>query len=227
MTAIQLKIAPCPKCAWTVEFEPCSWLPKVVPLCPSCEVKQDQQWAKGEATRKWRKLYAARCPERYALARPDRVSERYRQILQWDQEAHGGGAGLVGVAGSGKSSAVACLMDQLRIPFLWISGTDARDLSNRAVSGDGEKSGDMAKWRYAHNADFLVLDDISQARFTEAWSSRLFGLLEDRLSHERPTIWTSQLALTDLKYKIYTQNGGDLEQAEAISRRLGQHSLKL
>jgi hypothetical protein len=70
-----------------------------------------------------------------------------------------------------------------------------------------------------------VLDDVSQALYTPACSSKLFDLLEIRLAAGLPTLWTSQLGLADLRAKIVRQNGGDNEQADAISRRLGQHSL--
>ena len=73
----------------------------------------------------------------------------------------------------------------------------------------------------------LVLDEISQGKLTEAWSSRLFDLLETRLGAGLPTLWTSQIPLPEIRAKIVRQNGGDQAQADAISRRLAQHTLVL
>ena len=82
-----------------------------------------------------------------------------------------------------------------------------------------------AQWEHAMRVPLLVIDDISQGRMTEAWSAKLFDLLETRLGGGLPTLWTSQIPIFELKAKICQQNGGDIAQAEAITRRLSQHSL--
>jgi hypothetical protein len=55
----------------------------------------------------------------------------------------------------------------------------------------------------------------------------VFDLLETRLGNKLPVFWTSQIPLADIRAKIIRQNNGDIAQAEAISRRLAQHSLIL
>ena len=84
-----------------------------------------------------------------------------------------------------------------------------------------------AKWEHANRVPLLVLDDIGQGKMTEGWSATLFGLLEARLSNSRPVLWTSQISMPNLREKIARQNGGDEAQADAITRRLSQHSLVL
>jgi hypothetical protein len=68
---------------------------------------------------------------------------------------------------------------------------------------------------------------VSQGKMTEGWSACLFDLLETRSSRWRPVLWTSQIGLAQLQAKIARQNGGDQAQADAITRRLSQHSLVL
>jgi DNA replication protein DnaC len=221
----------CPKCRQRIDYEPCEVLPKAVPLCDSCERRQADSWAAGERRRIWRNLYAARMPSGYAAAKPLEVRPWLRQALEWDGRAHRGGIGLIGPSGSGKSCAVACLIYRLELSFTWWSGTEAREAAVAAATATAtekkDRDGAGRTWERAMRVPMLVLDDISQGRMTEAWSARLFDLLEERSRSVLPTIWTSQINLTDFREKIVRQNGGDREQASAISRRLGQNALIL
>jgi DNA replication protein DnaC len=217
----------CPKCRQPVDFEPCELLPGIVPLCDGCELRQAERWASGEKQRIWWRLLRARCPDGYVSAEPEKVASEYRASLGWQAKTHHGGLGLIGGSGSGKSCAVACVLKQLRRPFVWWSGTEARDAATDAATADRDREGARRKWEHAMTVPLLVLDDISQGRMTEAWSSKLFDLLETRLGGGLATLWTSQCSLADLRTKIVRQNGGDSDQAAAISRRLAQHSLIL
>jgi DNA replication protein DnaC len=88
-----------------------------------------------------------------------------------------------------------------------------------------DREGARRRWEHAMTVPVLALDDVSQGKMTESWSSSLFDLLETRLGNRLPTVWSSQITLPEIRDKIICQNGGDTAQAEAISRRLGQHSL--
>lgn len=202
-------------------------LPKLVPLCDACEVKQSQSWRLGEQRRIWANLYAARIPKGYAGADPSKVQLWYAGALTWKAHDHHGGLGLIGPAGAGKSSALACLLWTLEQPFLWWSGTEARDAAIEAATADKDREGARRRWEHAMSIPVLALDDISQGKLTEAWSSKLFDILETRLSAGLPTLWTSQIPLAEIRAKIVRQNGSDSAQADAISRRLAQHSLVL
>lgn len=217
----------CPKCGSSVEFEQCELLPKIVPLCDLCEFKQQASWQIGEQRARWRRLYVARLPKGYLSSSPDRIASVFARAMTWKPSTNHGGLGLIGGSGAGKSSAIACLLFTLEMPFVWWSGTEARDAAIEAATSDKDRDGANRRWEHAMRVPLLVLDDISQGKMTEAWSSKLFDLLETRLGSGLPTLWTSQVSLPDLRAKIVRQNGGDHPQADAISRRLAQHSLTL
>jgi hypothetical protein len=201
-------------------------------LCDSCSDIHDQNEAaaKGEKARErtWMTMLNERMPSDYQRATSDRISRVYSPALGWDQTRAKGGIGLIGEANSGKSCAMACLIMRRKLPFLWWSGTEARDAAIDAQSADrAERADCRARWEHAMRVPLLVLDDVSQGKMTEGWSACLFDLLETRLSRSRPVLWTSQIGLGELKAKIQRQNGGDDAQANAIARRLSQHSLVL
>lgn len=222
-----LKTGQCPKCGNEVEFEPIDFLPKIVPLCDGCELHQSETWAINQRREIWRRLYVARLPAGYVKSAPGKVGQFFRPALGWTPGGYHGGLGLIGEAGAGKSSAMACLLWTLERPFLWWSGTEARDAAIEAATADKDRDGANRRWEHAMRIPLLVLDDISQGRLTEAWSSKLFDLLETRLGGGLPTLWTSQISIAELKAKIIRQNGQDSAQAEAITRRMAQHSLIL
>jgi len=217
----------CPKCAAIINFDLCEYMPKSMPLCDACEIIQAKTWAKGEKIRIWENLYKMQMPKSYASSDPERIKPQFVTALDWTARKHHGGLGLIGKTGSGKSCAVSCLVFALGQSFLWWSGTEARDAAIEAATADKDREGANRRWQRAMSVPVLVLDDISQGRMTEAWSSKLFDLLETRRGDNLPTFWTSQINLGDIRAKIIKQNGGDSAQADAIARRLAQHSLIL
>ena len=202
-------------------------LPDSVPLCDECEAHQAVTWHLKQKREAWQRRFAAGVPDGYQTATPDEVIARkhYVRALEWQASDHHGGLGLVGPSDAGKSCAIACRLRTLEKPFLWWASTQAREAASKAATAQHDREGARRQWELAERIQILVLDDVSQATFTTAWSSRLFDLLESRLANGLPTLWTSQLAPENLRAKIARQNGGDEEQADAISRRLCKHSL--
>jgi hypothetical protein len=224
---MKTKTAPCPHCKTLHAFEVCDMLSAYIPLCDDCGEIQAATWHLNEKRQAWQRRFDAGVPDEYRAATPEEVIARrhYIAALTWKASDHRGGLGLVGTSGAGKSCAIACRIRTLEEPFLWWSGTEARKKSTEAATAEHDRAGALRQWEVSGKIPILVLDDVSQAIFTPAWSSKLFDLLEIRLAAGLPTLWTSQLGLADLRAKIVRQNGGDNEQADAISRRLGQHSL--
>lgn len=202
-------------------------MPLVVPLCDRCGDDQAATWEVLQREAAWTRLYDSRMPDGYRLATADRIPPHYAPALSWRSRNHRGGIGIVGAAGAGKSCSLACLLRTLRLPFFWWSGTEARDAAIEAATADRDREGARRRWERAMTVPILVLDDITQGKFTESWSSSIFDLLETRMSGSLPTFWTSQIDLGEIRKKIMRQNGGDAAQADAISRRLAQHSLIL
>ena len=195
------------------------------PACDPCAAALAAQQRADEADRRWHHALRTNLPERYRAAVDAEVRPQWTAALAWNGTPSGG-IGLVGPSGSGKSSALACVVRRLRRPFLWWSGTEARDASLAALTAERNREAARGRWEAAMAAPILVLDDISQGKFTESWASALFDLLETRLSRNLPTLWTSQTALHELRAKISRQAGDD-QQAAAICRRLEQHSSTL
>jgi hypothetical protein len=217
---------PCPRCGKPISFEPSEHLPRSTPICDPCAESQEIEIKRQAAAENWARM-ALRMPPAYRSAIYGRIGVEYAPLLKWASERHKTGAGLIGDSGSGKSSAVAVFLLQRKLPFLWWSGTEARDAAIDAASSDNDREGARRRWEHGMTVPILVLDDVSQGRMTEAWSSRLYDLLEYRVGHGKPTFWTSQISLNNLGAKIARQNGGDMEQSAAICRRLSQHSLIL
>ena len=229
---MKTKTAPCPHCKTPHTFEVCDNLSDIVrftavPLCDDCGVAQAATWHLNEKRQSWQRRFDAGVPDGYQTATEEGVITRrhYIRALTWRASDHHGGLGLVGPSDAGKSSAIACRLRTLEEPFLWWTSTQAREAAFQAATAQHDREGARRQWEVGGKIPILVLDDVSQATFTQAWSSRLFDLLETRMKDGLPTLWTSQLAPADLRAKIVRQNGGDEEQAKAISRRLCKHSL--
>jgi len=218
----------CPHCHTALDLPASPYLRNIVPACDPCAARLNEAHAAEQAAAAWTRLLHTRMPAAYRATFPERVRAAYAAALHWTPTgAHPGGIGLIGCSGLGKSSALACLLRSLRMPFLWWSGTEARDAHLASVTADRDRHGARRRWDHGATVPILVLDDVSQGRMTESWSSALFGLLEARVSSGLPTLWTCQTDLTDLRAKIHRQNEGDMPQAQAITRRLAHHTLIL
>lgn len=221
-------IGKCPGCGQDHAYP--AWIKvwRMVPLCDPCGKRQEQIWKEKRQPTSWEVRYRRMLPDGYLKSETAKVPPCYARALDWTAEAHRGGLGLVGPSDAGKSSAMACLMWKLEKEFLWLSGTVAREVATQSAMMDHPGHAEACKrWQKAMTVPILVLDDVSQGLMSAAWSARLFDLLETRMNHGLPTLWTSQIPLEELRAKIARQNGGDTAQADAISRRLGQHSAML
>ena len=218
------KTISCPHCGTPHTIEVCDMFPRAIPPCDDCAVVQSENYASNQGRETWERMLYDNMPSGYRVATPEKIPRTYVEALAWRAETKYGGLGLIGPSGLGKSFTLACVVYHQKRAFRWLSGTEARDAAIEAAAAERDREGARRKWQNAMRTAILVIDDISQSRFTDAWSSKLYDLLETRMSHRLPTLWTSQISLPDLRAKIARQNGGDTEQAEAISRRLAQHS---
>lgn len=219
---------PCPICGKVHRFDPFWGGKKTVPLCDPCEEWQELHGVGKKKALTWEDSYRQAMPDEYQLAEIGKIPPCYASALDWTAGQYRGGLGLIGPSGEGKSCAIACLLRELKQRFIWLSGAEARDAATQSAMTDHPKHADACiLWEKALKIPILVLDDITQGVMTTAWSSKLLALLETRKSRGLPTFWTSQMPLPELREKLGRQNGGDDHQADAISRRLGQDTLKL
>lgn len=191
-------------------------------VCESCEGKQALA-EKRETEKRERERFLAKLPLEYRDADPNRCAEWCRPAVASRHLR----LGIIGPAGSGKSSALACHLKQRSEPFIWVTATRLRDIATKSATEGGEWAAKMEKLR---RVKVLAIDDLSQPKFTEAFASSFFDLLEHRNANRLAVVWTCQKSLPELRRKIAEQSGSkdpDFDQADAISRRLIQDGLKL
>lgn len=187
-------------------------------LCGRCSGADEQP---DEFTAFWRRHIGD-----YASADPARVPPALRPALSWRPSGNFRcGIGITGGPGEGKSMALALAVRNLRRPFRWATGTRARDIATDAANGEGqEREGARRTLNNFREIPVLVLDDMDKPKFTDAWASKLFELLEHRNRIGRVTLWTSNNDPSTLAEKI-GRGCGDRFTGQAIERRLCQSSL--
>lgn len=143
--------------------------------------------------------------------------------LQWNPEQSRGLA-VYGVPGIGKSTAVAILTKKLGLRLSWVNGMRLREVATEMSMGDhtDDRAAAISQWRWWERVPLLVVDDIDKARFTEAYTTRLFGLLETRRNNLRPIIWTGNLGPGALCRQI-ADGCGNVPLAQSVERRLFQN----
>lgn len=201
-------------------------------LCDACEEKaKAMELRQREETR--RTAFLAGIPEEYRKATAERVPECYAGVKTGSPLR----MGLIGPSGSGKSCAMAVHIMQRRQSFLWLTSNEVREITTEAAKKGGEWTMKLERMR---KVAVLVIDDLSQVKFTDTFSGELYQLLEFRNKHRLAVLWTSQKDLGALRIKIAEQvyrdkyqaapthpNQLDTDQAFAITRRLGQDATKL
>ncbi|WP_217924732.1 AAA family ATPase [Miltoncostaea oceani] len=136
--------------------------------------------------------------------------------------------GLWGTPGCGKTHLATAMALELTRRFLAKSLVVTvpnllRD--QRRTFGASERSDVASPIERAINADFLVLDDLGAeylrsregARSEVDWvSEQLYLLLDERLRHDRPTVFTTNYSPTDLQRVLQERVSSRLERAEVM-----------
>lgn len=162
----------------------------------------------------------------YRRADPTQVPPGLRPTLFWRPGgAEAAGIGITGPPGIGKSMALALALKSLRRSFRWLSGPAIRQVATDAAAADGgDRETARREWDRFRRVPALVIDDLDKAKFTDAWASRLFELLEKRNSSGLITMWTANNPVGTLGGKI-GRDCGDIMTGQAIERRLCEASL--
>lgn len=194
-----------------------------VRVCEPCQVaardEQTRQAAASNATALtagWDEI----CPPVYRDTDLQKLHKSLLSALEaWSAVI---GLGMVGKAGTGKTRAA---FEALRRQHMRgkrcaaINGTELRrllvDMNDR---NDSSKAEAKIRFKELRTCDFLLIDDLGKQKFTESAQEDLFDLLETRVSHRRPVIWTTNSNSTELGKRLSGDRGN------AIIRRLVEFS---
>jgi DNA replication protein DnaC len=118
---------------------------------------------------------------------------------------------LVGPVGAGKSSLMAALLNALAETheLIGLYGV-AADLLDYIRAGYARDADVRAEQRAAQlrEAPLLCLDDLGAEQTTDWSEAALFGILNARWQHNRPTIITSNVPLSALSPRIQSRIAG-------------------
>lgn len=188
------------------------------PTCAHCRWVAE---AREERRLKIRKALESEIPQ---LFRPVTVPERLPDREAWAKAAVlPGKAGrwlwLSGPSGSGKTRTAFDMLkawsEELQAPGAYIT---AHELMLKAVESA------FANREYAFITEWsrvpvLFIDDLGNNRLTPSMESALFGVLNNRFAHERPTIFTTQFLFRELRQRFDNE-----KLAEALERRIAEHA---
>ena len=229
-TESMTRTAPCPICGVAVTREAVIFLGRellagLACLCQACDDKRALEEATAKAARSFRDAWEKIVPPAYQAAEIESVSPRLRQAASWLPKVGQTGLGIHGPSGCGKTHCMALMVLSAAIPFRWLTGAALRALALNAAMLDGADRDDARKTLASlRNVPLLVIDDLAEVKFTEAFAEKLFELLEHRNTALLLTCWTAQHGPGRLAAKIAAGKGVDQGTADAIERRLVQHS---
>lgn len=137
-----------------------------------------------------------------------------------------GGVLLHGPTGSGKTRAAFAMLsaqvtDDPDLQFQYVS---APVLKRRlADAARGGKSHAILEELLQDPDEVLLIDDLSQARFTPAFAENLFELIDRIHREQRPLVVTVQTNGAELVEKWVADDRALLDTAQAIARRLREY----
>lgn len=186
-------------------------------LCDACSALPEPQ-KESEILRNWKR----QVPAEYQTGTLTHTSPALA-ALKWTPDQSRGLA-VYGPPGIGKSTAVAILTKSLGLRLSWVNGMRLREVATEMSMGDhtDDRAAAIGQWRWWCRVPLIVIDDIDKAVFTEAYTTRLFGLLETRRNNLLPIIWTGSLGPGSLCRHI-ADECGNVPLAQSVERRLFQN----
>ncbi len=188
------------------------------PTCSHC------RWAAEAREERRQKLRQALEAEIPALFRPVTVPARLPDPEAWSKAtALSAKAGrwlwLSGPSGTGKTRTAFDVLKgwsaELQAAGAYIT---AHELMLKAVESA------FACREYAFVSEWsrvpvLFIDDLGNNRLTPSMESALFGVLNNRFAHAKPTIFTTQFLFRELRKRFDNE-----KLAEALERRIAEHA---
>ena len=218
-----IRVGNCRDCDKDVEQPEGATIPEMI-FCYDCaDMRRDGQ-------RRWERitppLYRATDAEH-----PEFNRKLWERIKDW-QPHDGKGFGIDGESGTGKTRVCFLVLRRQALKGRRIAYVRAPEFARIVqcqfeerdpVAGQfdtHDKSGknvfhrSLRKWR---DADVLLFDDVGKVpRWSERLECEFFDLIEHRTSHLKPTIWTANAPIDELKLSE--------DSSEAIIRRLVEFS---
>lgn len=196
----------CPQCKRDFDYQRSTAFecapPPVCPKCAQAQLVEEQKEVMLERIRE-------RVPDDYRHSDLSRFPEEWHQVCRWDAKA-GKGLGLIGDTGKCKT----------RMVFERLVHIRADDgLNWLAITGYKLQSAAQEKWRddeqrevlkRVRKAEILFIDDFGKQKFTEASSGELFDIIEERTSHRRPIVFTTNLVGKELESMLDENYAGPL-----------------
>jgi DNA replication protein DnaC len=160
----------------------------------------------------------SRLPHRYRrfeesqLPRPTLTARVLSWIDDWERAPSGDGLYLYGKSGLGKTRSALLLCRRIlewddTVSLEWVN---MREFSDEVVNRT-KPSGPGGLREYVqplHDADYLLIDDLSKGWFAPGPKRELYGLIDHRMHNDLPTFYTSEVGLTQVKALLKDEGDG-------------------
>lgn len=172
------------------------------------------------------KVYHHSCPKVFMRTDLSKLSPKTTSVANWEPNKDKTGLLLHGPTGTGKSRMAWWIVNRMwtdhvlgRVkrdkPFGIVTHT-MRSLGDAITSSYGDNGmGHDALMKGLVGCGLLMLDDLGKERMTPRVAADLFAIIDERASHERPTIITTNFNGQGLAARF-----DDAEMGAAVVRRL-------
>ena len=158
--------------------------------------------------------------ERYAKAEHEGSEKLANEIKEKQSNVF-----IFGGIGAGKTYLACAILKKLFKEFTCKFVTMAEIMQDALNSNEADRGDLMERCK---TYDVLLLDDLGKENMTEFAVSKVFEIVDDRYRKMKPTIFTSNFGLDELKSR-FTVKGASAVTADAIISRIQQncHVIKL
>lgn len=195
---------PCKLCGEPVEFEPTLAAANgehgvICQGCVDSQARQSSEYDRNlKLTAEWRKL----CPPLFQDTRLEKLPcpEKTLAALAW-RFYDGHGLNLWGVPNTGKTRTLFLIVNRLHF-----AGRRCKVFSPADFVSELEaRSFHRAEWiRQLARVDVLGFDDMDKLSLTRPQEKLFFALLDKRMTHRRPCLFTHNSTAAELEYTFKT-----------------------